>query len=390
MNCKTSVRIDRFAIGIIAGCLCGMLNLSAQQQQRPQTGGQARATGSGGGSSTRQYYPNGTIGDATITADPETRRLIVITDEETGDYVSQVVTNLDRPKPQVLIKVVFLQVTHNDGSDIGVEGTFRKQMNNDPTFGTISNLFGLTPGLPGSPSSIPTPPGAGIYQILSQDYTVTLYAIARAGKTEILSRPSILTRNNQQATITVGQSVPIITGTIFSGTAAIPVNTIQYQNVGVILRVTPFITSEGLVEMILAPQISNLSDQTVNISVGVNVPVIDIRSADTVVVTPHAQTVVIGGLMGTQKAEVVSKIPFLGDLPLLGAAFRRTVKNTVKTELIIFLTPYIVMEPTQLAALTTQERGASPMVDKAFTEKELNQFLDTLPSNGNGSNKSKK
>jgi len=392
MSTRKRLQQKRHWIATVGCCLAIVIPVSAQQTQRPQTGGgQSRTTGSASTAGTpRQYTPNGVVGDATITADPETRRLIVITDDETSQYVSQVVTNLDRPKPQVLIKVVFLEVSHNDGSDIGVEGTFRKQMNDAPTFGSVSNLFGLTPGSPNfSPNPIPTPPGAGIYQILSQDYTVTLYAIAKAGKSEILSRPSILTRNNQQATITVGQSVPIITGTILGTANSAPVNTITYRDVGVILKVTPFITADGQVEMILAPQISALSDQTVNVSIGVNVPVINTRSADTVVVTPNGQTVIIGGLMQNLKGEVVSKIPFLGDLPLLGAAFRRTTKTATKTELIIFLTPYIVFEPAQLAALTAGERENSPMMNKGITEKELNQFLDTLPAKGSSGSKSK-
>jgi hypothetical protein len=165
-----------------------------------------------------------------------------------------------------------------------------------------------------------------------------------------------------------------------AGANATPVNTITYENVGVILKVTPFITSDGSVEMILAPQISSLSDQTVNVSAGVNVPVINIRSADTVVVTPNGETVIIGGLMQTLKGEVVSKIPFLGDIPGIGLAFRRTQKTEAKTELIIFLTPHIVSDSAQLASLTSAEKQRSPMVQKALTEKELNQFLDNLPN----------
>lgn len=391
MKTRDRFRQRRYWVTMLGCCLALMTPAWAQQIQRPQSGGgQTRNFGSSSSSgSQRQYTPNGVVGDATITADPESRRLIVITDDETSQYVSQVVSNLDRPKPQVLIKVVFLEVTHNDASDIGVEGTFRKQINSTPTFGTASNLFGLTPGLPTSPSTIATPPGAGIYQILSQDYTVTLYAIARAGKTEILSKPSILTRNNQQATITVGQSVPIITGTIFTGANATPVNTIQYQNVGVILKVTPFITSDGQVEMILSPQISALSDQTVNVGNGTTAPVIDLRSADTVVVTPNGQTVIIGGLMQNQKGVVVSKIPVLGDIPWLGAAFRRTTKSVTKTELIIFLTPHVVNDSTQLAALTSGETSSSPAMNKGLSEKELNQFLDNLPNKNDSTSGSK-
>src|SRR5713101_9052095 len=109
--------------------LCATTPVRAQAVRTPTpgpaAGGAARSLGAGG-TTTRQYYGNGTVGEAMISSDPETRRLIVITDEETGKYVSQVVTNLDRPNPQVLIKVVFLEVTHNDSLDIGIEGGYKK------------------------------------------------------------------------------------------------------------------------------------------------------------------------------------------------------------------------------------------------------------------------
>jgi len=330
------------------------------------------------------------VGDAMISVDPETRRLIVITDDETSQYVSQVITNLDRPKPQVLIKVVFLEVTYNNGSDIGIEGGFNEKINNG-TRGNGANVFGLSAlntaatnvslnalGQP-TQSFIPTPPGAGLYQILGQDYQVTLRAIAQAGKLEVLSRPSILTRNNQPATITVGQSVPLVTSVSYNGLNGLPINAITYQSVGIILKVTPFITSDGMVEMIVSPQISQLSSQTVPVSLGVNAPIIDMRSADTVVVTPDAQTVIIGGLMQNQKTEAESKIPVLGDIPGLGLLFKRKVKSNTKTELIIFLTPHIVREPSLLAGLSASERGEAQLAPRAFSEEEMNRFLGNLP-----------
>jgi general secretion pathway protein D len=235
----------------------------------------------------------------------------------------------------------------------------------------------LTPGLPGGQSIAP-PPGAGLYQIISTDYQATIRAIAQAGKLEVLSRPSILARNNQQAVITVGQSVPLITNVRFD-TFGNAINSVQYQNVGIILRVTPFITSDGLVEMIVAPEISSLAEQTIPISDGASAPVINLRSADTVVVTPDGQTVIIGGLMQNSKAQTDSKIPFLGDIPLLGNLFKRKMKNQTKTELVIFLTPHIVMDPTQLAGVTAQERARTELGPKAFKEEELNRYLDNLP-----------
>jgi len=373
------------------------------QAQRPTTtqGGRNQgvnrgATGAGrtlGGSSsgsTRQYYPSGTVGEAMVTADPETRRLIVITDEETSGYISQVITNLDRPKPQVLIKVVFLEVTYRNTLDFGIEGGVRH--NADGNTGAGATAFGLSQlgssatGAVLNPLGIPVqnfapiPPGAGIYQILGSDFQATLRAIAQAGKTEILSRPSILTRNNQQATISLGQEVPLVTNTRFD-TVGNQINTVTYQNVGIILRVTPFITDNQMVEMIVSPESSGLADrsQWVPVAAGALAPVINSRVADTVVVVPDGQTVVIGGLMQNNRLRNDSKIPILGDIPFLGNLFKRQTKDDSKTELIIFVTPHIVRDATQLLATTSNEQGRLQLAPKAFTEEDLENFLDGLP-----------
>ena len=359
------------------------LTLHAQQQQQQQRGG-GNFQGGGGNSSSssssssssRTYRNNTQIGDAIITSDPETKKLIVITDEETGEQIGKVISNLDRPKPQVLIKVVFLEVTYRNGLDIGIEGGVTKNINASSTF-TGSNLFGLVQQgtTPLSPAT--TLPGAGIYSVVGNDFRATLRAISEAGKLEVLSRPSILARNNQVASITVGQQVPLITNVRFD-TFGNAINTVTYQDVGIILKVTPFITSDGMVQMIVAPQISSLSEQTVTVSAGVNAPVIDLRSADTVVVTPDGQTVVIGGLMQNSKTSTDSKIPWLGDIPWLGALFKHKLRASSKVELLIFLTPYVVPAPRELSSISINQ-NPTELAPKAFTEKELNQFLDGVP-----------
>ena len=356
---------------------------------RATSGGGGRAASSGTGGS---YFAPGEVGEAIVSVDPETRRIIVITDEDTSQYVSQVITNLDRPKPQVLIKVVFLEVTYRNTLDLGIEGAYRKGLGSGAT-GVFGQSFGLG-ALNAAPSNTvfnqfgqptsslnPTPPGAGLYQVLGQDFQVTLRAIAQAGKTEILSRPSILTRNNQQATISLGQEVPLVSNTRFDAVNG-QINTVTYQNVGIILRVTPFITSDGMVEMIVSPEISALADrsQWVPISAGALAPVINSRMADTVVVVPDAQTVIIGGLMQNAKDDLDSKVPFLSSIPLLGNLFKHKAKSNEKTELMIFLTPYIVAEPMQLASLTTTEGQKLQLAPKSFTEEELNRYLDNLPN----------
>jgi len=406
----------KYLTGILGLCLGLALQTEAQQRGGGTGGGfgggsfgsSRSSTSTSGGSTTRQYPNNTTIGDAYFSIDPETRRVVFIADEATAKAIGQVLTNLDRPKPQVLIKVVFLEVTHSDGSDIGVEGTYNKSFGDSWPSGTVTNYTlinagktnaSIVPsylgpgtsrslalgtnlfGLPGTSSGFS---GAnGLYQILGQDYTVTLHAIAQAGKAKVLSRPSVLARNNQPATITVGQSVPLVTGVNYD-TFGNSHNSITYKDIGVILKVTPFITADGLVEMIVAPEISRL-DPTLTIPISastdgtiVSAPVIDVRSADTVVVTPDGQTVVIGGLMQTSKTETDTKIPLLGDIPLLGNLFKRIQKSDSKTELIIFLTPHIVGAPTELAAMSAKQRERSDAT-KGLTEEELNKFLDQLP-----------
>ena len=373
---------------LVSFVLCAIVQVHAQQRATAgggRTSGQGRSGSTGSGS--REYYGNGEVGNAMITSDPETRRLIVITDDETSQYIGQVITNLDRPRPQVLIKVVFLEVTYRNGSDIGVEGSFQRNINNT-TSGSVSNLFGLAAqgAAPLTPYTSMT--GAGLYQVFGSDFQATLRAIAEAGKLEVLSRPAILARNSQQASITVGQQVPLITNTRFDNFGN-QINSVTYRDIGIILQVTPFITSDGLVEMILAPQISSLSDQTIPISSGgtngspIGAPIINIRSAHTVVVTPDGQTVVIGGLMQNQKTQTESKIPLLGDIPLLGNLFKRKLKQDVKTELLIFLTPHIVAEPAQLAGMSAKERRDTTLLPKAFSDQELDRFLENVPSREN-------
>lgn len=361
-------------------------------------GGGARggANSSSASTSPRTYPNNATIGDAYFSIDPETRRVVYIADEATSKYIAQVLTNLDRPKPQVLIKVVFVEVTHNNDLDFGVEGGWgRQDMNGTIKSASAVNGFGLSGlssivgtnvnqfGQPISsfaPASPMTQQGAGLYQILGQDYQVTLRAIAQTGHARILSRPSILARNNQPATITVGQSVPLITSVSYNGLNGTPINAVSYTSVGVILRVTPFITADGLVEMMVSPQISSIDPNlSIPISAGVNAPVIDVRSADTVAVTADGQTVIIGGLMETDKSTTDTKIPILGDIPVLGNLFKHKQKSDSKTELLIFLTPHIVQNPTELAVLSARERAKADAM-KEFHQEELNKFLDNLPT----------
>ena len=347
-------------------------------------------------SSTASYNNNGSVGNATFSIDPDTHTITYIADAETSAQISNVLTHLDRPKPQVLIKVVFMEVQHNNSLDLGVEGGWTGNAGNQQV--SAANVFGLS-GLNSVatnftamgqllPTGFPTPLSAagsgGVYQVLGSDFQATVRAIAQSGKVQILSRPSILARDGQPATILVGQQVPLVTGISYQsvGNTTVPINNIQYTPVGIQLNVTPFIAND-YVEMIVTPQDSQVDPtQTEPIGGGVNAPVIDTRSADTVVVTPDGQPVVIGGLMQNDKAASTSKIPLLGDIPVLGALFRSKTTSGSKSELLIFLTPHIVHMPSQLASVNgTQQAGG--FITNSISEQELDRFLEHVPLKSN-------
>ncbi len=399
-------------LGAIAALVLGALQIHAQ--------GFGGFFGGGGGGQNRQatsssttYNPAGNVGNASIMVDPDTHNLIIQADDETTRAMMEVVKNLDSPQPQVLIKVVFIEVTHNDSLDIGIEGQYTGQSSifgrvasyltnyNIFTNTTITSTGGSTTTSQSTtiqPSQLTpqnnsyvignnfglaqqgaNPNGAGQYSILGEDFTATLRAIAQAGKAQLLSRPSVLARNNQPATIQIGQNVPLITNVRYD-TFGNAINSVTYQPVGIILKVTPFITSDGLVQMIVQPSTSAIDpSSSIPISAGVTAPIIDVRSADTVVLTPDGQTVVIGGLMRNDTGEVVTKIPVLGDIPLLGNLFKHKTSSSAKTELLIFLTPHVIAAPKQLAAMSSYERQHM-LLPKSYSEEELDRFLDKVPA----------
>lgn len=338
-------------------------------------GGRGGTTGSFG-SSQRTYPGNGQIGEAVIMADPETRRIIVITDDQTAEHISQVVTNLDQPKPQVLIKVLFVEVRYTDDFDLGATiSQANAELSNSSLRASLSSAdaLGAATGL------FPTALDPATMNFLTGDLNATLRAIDSKAKAEVLSRPSIMTRNNQEAVITVGQEVPIVTNSRVDPLTSAAISTVQYEDVGIILRVTPFITQDGLVEMIVAPEISAVSSDTTVVPGSGALNRIDKRSAETVVVTQHGVTVVIGGLIETKKDEVVRKIPLLGDIPLLGNAFKRRTTKDVKTELVIFLTPYVIQRPSEVAAMTADETRRTSFKDKTFTKEQVDNLFEEIP-----------
>jgi general secretion pathway protein D len=409
--------------GMLIFLVCAALQLQAQNRPGGGGGGFGGFGGFGGGgfnnanrgatTSGGQYNNNGSVGSATISVDPVTHNIIVIADKQTSEQIKQVLASLDAPEPQVLIKVVFVEVQDNKASAIGVQGNYTAANNNFSqitgymtNFSVVNNAvvpssitpitqsvnagnnFGLPQALAGATGN------GGVYQILGSDFTATIQALATAGKAQVLSRPSILARDGQLAEIVVGQSIYLPSGVTYTSVggsgASVPSINGSYQNVGIQLDVTPFIGANNLVQMILEPQITSLDtstpgqiiaygSSTLGTSPAVYAPNILKRSANTVVVTPDGQPVVIGGLISNDKASSESKIPLLGDIPLLGQLFKFTSKANTKNELLIFLTPHIIQMPSELAAMSAHETGQAQLITNSISEQQLNLLLDRLP-----------
>jgi len=302
--------------------------------------------------------------DAIIEVDPESKSLIIMADELTHNEIKKVIDKLDQPAPQVLIKVLFLEVTHNDDLDVGLEAGVTTG-DGGITKGTqdIRSIFGLASETTGA-----------FYKVIDNNFDLTLRAMAQNGRLEVLSRPSVLARHNQEATITVGQEVPFIRNSRVTQDGQ-TINTVEYEDIGIILHVLPKISQDGLIELELNPEISTITGQTVAISDTVNASVFAKRSAETNVVVPDGKTVVIGGLIEDNLVQTTRKVPVLGSIPILGRLFSRKIESKTKTELMIFITPQIVRNELEVTHLSNDEKAKLEMAPKAFNNEQRGKFL---------------
>lgn len=303
-------------------------------------------------------------GQVYVVADQDSNSLLVQTAQKYEKQVRQIIAELDHSVPQVLIKVLVAEVTHDRNADFGVDFSVLNQRANGH-----GQSFGQGFGMPAALGQ----PGSGlVVNFLEANLNATLHALAQQNKLDVLSRPYILGSDNQLAEILVGSQVPLITNSYITALGQ-TINNFEYEKVGIILDVTPHINPEGLVIMDVAPQISQLTAQNVTVGPGTTAPVIATRSATSRVAVRDGQTIVIGGLMQDQKTLTVNKVPILGDIPLIGVAFSRTQVDKTKTELLIFLTPHVALEPDTLKPISQEElkgtRATQDAVEKgAFDE----------------------
>ena len=322
-------------------------------------GGNARNTGTADSSSDD-------ISDETyIEADTDTNSLIILTSNKNYDKIKVVIDDLDKPVPQVLIKVLIAELTVTDDFDLGVELSYSDTERNGNSLNSSTNFLPMVTG-----DGITT-------DILNDNMTAKLYALQQDGKLNVLSRPYILTSNNQPASINVGQSVPFITDSTYTETGQ-TVNTIEYDDIGIMLDVTPYINPDGLVIMDIEPEISTISDDTIQLTENVNATIFTKRSSSSKVAVRNGQTIVIGGLMQDTESEIVDKVPILGDIPILGLLFQRKVTSKDKTELLIFLTPQVANTTDILKDISDQEQSKSKLLQDRDDDSLLENHIENM------------
>ncbi|OPZ07428.1 MAG: Type II secretion system protein D precursor [candidate division BRC1 bacterium ADurb.BinA364] len=350
------------AIAILAGA-------EAAAQPSPflaQMIGRGGTSGRGGSSSSETGI------EGYIVADQDTNSLIVMADEESYAKIKNIVDFLDRPMPQALIKVLVAEVTHSNDLDIGAELRYLHDSSTNTDTGVPKELdYG------GTNFNLASETTGMMVRVLEHDLDMTLRALQEVAKLEVLSRPSILAVNNQPANITVGNEVPFIRNSRVTNDGQ-TINTIEYEDIGIILDVTPHINDSGLIIMDVAPEISTLTGDTVPISETVNAPVIAKRSASSRVVAPDGKTIVIGGLMEDQDIMTERKVPILGDIPIIKYLFRRKITSTAKTELLIFLTPQIVKEFRGASELAKEEGDKAPLIKNSFGGQGFSKYIQDL------------
>jgi general secretion pathway protein D len=224
-------------------------------------------------------------------------------------------------------------------------------------------------------------PGGLTVSLVENSIQATLTALATSNKLDVLSRPYILATDNQLAEIAVGSLVPLVTDSRTTDTGE-TLNTVQYKQIGIIVDVTPHINPDGLVIMDVAPEISDLSSSSIQTSPGVSSPIIELRSANSRVGVKDGNTIVIGGLMQDQKTTILQKVPFLGDIPVLGVMFQNNHVDRQKTELLIFITPHVAAQADILRPMSQDEIKGLKLTPTAVDPGVFDEHIRGLQRGG--------
>lgn len=325
------------------------------------TGGLGSTLGNNTSGTTGTGNSNSTVfsgGGATVQADATTNTLIITAPEPLYRSLREIVDMLDVRRAQIFVESLIVEVTASTASEFGIQ--WLSGAGNLSSSSTGVGAFGGTAfggsgtnilGVAANPASLGNGLSIGITNgsvTLPGIGTVTnLGFLARAleskSGTNILSTPNLLTLDNEVASIIVGQNVPFITGsyaqTGTTGTTASPFQTIERKDVGLTLKVKPQVSEGGTVKMQIYQEVSSVDSATNTAGIITNK-----RAIESNVLVDDGQIIVIGGLVQDSVTGSIEKVPGLGDIPYLGALFRYDNRSRAKTNLMVFLRPYVVRE----------------------------------------------
>ncbi|HCP13273.1 MAG TPA: hypothetical protein DIT89_13145, partial [Planctomycetaceae bacterium] len=331
--------------------------------------------------------------EVVVVPEPVGNALIISATPRYFDQILELVEGLDAQPPQVMIQVILAEVELDNLQEFGVELGLQDSLLFDrsvlsnvvnPAAATVNPGFNFNNQSLGNSGSAASMAGKGkvggqalshfslgrtsgdteygglVLSASSENISVLLRAMNQSRTMEILSRPQVMTLDNQPAFIQVGERVPRITGTSINQVGQ--VNSVALENVGLILGVTPRISPEGMVVMEIDAEKSDVGPEIEGIPVSVSSqgqvirsPRVNITTAQTTVSAASGQTIVIGGLITTDNRSVSRRVPYLSEIPLLGQLFRYDSSSNNRRELLIILTPHVVRGPEEAELLKQME-----------------------------------
>lgn len=307
-------------------------------------------------------------GKIKAVAHKESNTIIVIANREEWNEIRKIIEQLDQPRKQILLEVLIAEVSGQDIKDFGIDWRYIGPDAGYTQFNTGLALEGNLIDKQGNITGNNTLAGFSIGFLQKGGDLLGIFNANVSNRNfNVLSSPQILTLDNQEAEINVGQDVPVKTQerTTGGGTAEATINSFEYRPAGIKLKFTPHINPDGKINLELFTEVTNIEG---GITIGVN-PVFNKRNVKTSIYVDNKQTIVIGGLVSTENLKAIQKIPLLGDIPLLGFLFRRTTYTTKKTNLMVFITPIMLDNKDLANQFTNLKREQQNLEYKQATEK---------------------
>ena len=311
--------------------------------------------------------------DITIQPAPELNAIALRGSPAAVAEMEALIAELDIRRPQVTIEAAIVEITGDQAEQLGVQLGFGGAAIDSPSSGGTSfsttgvSLRQVLLALGVTAASALAPEGASAVIRGGSDFSLLIQALGTSARANLLSTPSITTLDNEPAEIVVGQNVPFRTGSFATdGNTINPFTTIERQDVGITLRVVPRIHDGDVIRLEVAQEVSSLVNSTL---AGAADLITNRRSIETTILADNGQTIVLGGLISDDRLSADSQVPVLGDIPILGRAFRTTRESTSRRTLFIFLRPTILRDPADAAA------AARAQFDRLRTE-------ETVPTRG--------